>query len=232
MNANNIKKISLCFIIMALITGCAGSRNIPDWNYAAFNRLEDFKQAALEGRTTIAELHFQRAVEEIKKSGDLALLGRAYLNRYAVQTALLESFDDGEFQNIQAVHPDRENAAFLAFLKGFFDRTDSKLLPSPYAAAQKDLLEGNAKHDVHKRVRLLQDLRETPDDLSRLIITGRLVLSGYEEEEILQDAMEIASRRGWKKALLVYLNRLQIFYEGRQEHGKSRIIGERMKLIQ
>ena len=55
MNANNIKKISLCFIIMALITGCAGSRNIPDWNYAAFNRLEDFKQAALEGRTTIAE---------------------------------------------------------------------------------------------------------------------------------------------------------------------------------
>ena len=150
MNANNIKKIALCFIFTALITGCAGSGNVPDWTYAAFNMLEDFKQAALEGRTTIAELHFQRAVEEIKKSGDLVLLGRAYLNRYAVQTALLESFDDGKFQKIQSVHPDRENAAFLSFLKGNFDRTDSKLLPSPYAAAQNDLLEGNAKHDVHE----------------------------------------------------------------------------------
>jgi hypothetical protein len=231
MKAYKIMKIVTCLFLTALITGCAGFQNAPDWTYAAYNRLEDFKQAALEGRTAIAERHFQHAVEEIKKSGDLVLLGRAYLNHYAVQIALLESFEDGEFQKIQAVHPDRENAAFLSFLKGNFHRTDSTLLPPPYAAAQKDILEGREQYDVHQRVRLLRDLREMPDDLSRLIITGRLVLSGYEEEEILKDALEIASRHGWKKVLLIYLNRLQIFYDSRKEHGKARIIGDKINLI-
>ncbi|MDI9569344.1 MAG: hypothetical protein QM278_01200 [Pseudomonadota bacterium] len=232
MNLRLNTKIALCLILTALIAGCAGSGDIPPWTYVAANRLEDFKRAALEGRTAAAERHFQRTVEETKKSGDLALLGRVYLNRYAVQTALLESFDDEAFQKIQAAHPDRGNAAFLSFLKGDFHRTDSGLLPPPYAAVHKVLVEGQAKPDINQRARLLRLLGGTPDDLTRLIIAGRLVLSGHEEEDILQEALGTASRQGWKQALLAYLHRLQILYENRREHEKSRIVGEKIKLLQ
>lgn len=215
------------FFLAALLVlaGCSGSQPVPDWTYAGYNKLEDFKEASLAGRQAVADLHFQRALEEIKKSGDLRLLAMLHLNRYAVQTALLESFDDEDFRKLQALQPDPENAAFHAFLKGDFPRVDRRLLPPQYAATLADVL-------AEKRVLIPRDVRDIPDPLSRLVMTGRLVLSGCENEELLGEALATASRQGWKRALLVYLDRLQRYYEGKQENAKAAQIKERIKLIQ
>jgi len=212
----------LCLLIVA---GCSGAPPAPDWTYASFNKLEDFKRASLEGRTAIAALHFQHAVEELKKSGDLKLMATVYLNRGAVQTALLEPMDDDDFRRLQALQPDPENASFHAFLKGNFPAVDVKYLPAQYTAILADIQAG-------QRTRLAGDVREIIDPLSRLVATGRLTLSGYENEEILSEAVATASRQGWKKALLIYLHRLQLFYETRQELEKANKIIEKIKFIQ
>ena len=65
-----------------------------------------------------------------------------------------------------------------------------------------------------------------------LVMTGILVRHGYETGELLSGAAETASRQGWKRALLVYLGRLQIFYEQRQEGAKADKIRQRILLIQ
>jgi len=215
------------FLLAALLAlaGCGGSQPVPDWTYAGYNKLEDFKAASLAGRQAVADLHFQRALEEIKKSGDLRLLAMLYLNRYAVQTALLEPFDDEDFRRLQALQPVPENAAFHAFLKGDFRREDRRLLPPQYASSFDDLL-------ADKRGLLARDVRDIPDPLSRLVMTGRLVLSGYENEELLGEAVATASRQGWKRALLVYLDRQQRYYEAQQENAKAAQIRERIRLIQ
>ena len=75
-------------------------------------------------------------------------------------------------------------------------------------------------------------MRGISDPLSRLVMTGRLVLSGYEDETMLLSAQETASRQGWKKALLVYLNRLGVYYENRREFEKAKKIKEKIRLIQ
>jgi hypothetical protein len=222
-----IKHLKFCLLLSLVVsvTGCGGSQTIPDWTYTAFDKLEAYKQASLAEKTAVAELHFQSAIAEVKKSGDLVLLARIHLTHYAVQTALLESFDDGEFLKIQAVQSDRSNEAFYAFLKGNFRREDITFLPPQYVVAVKDILDG-------RKSSLADDLRGISDPLSRLVMTGRLVLSGYEDETMLLSAQETASRQGWKKALLVYLNRLGVYYENRREFEKAKKIKEKIRLIQ
>ena len=212
-------------LLMVFLVSCGGSQPIPDWTYASFNQMEDFKRAYLEGKEGIADLHFQRAVEETKKSGDLNLLAKVYLNRYAVQAALLESFRDEAFLKIQSAEPDPANAAFYAFLKGDFSQTDLNLLPPQYIRPVTDTLAA-------KRDSLAADVRNIEDPLSRLVMTGLLVRYGYENEELLTGAVETTSRQGWKKALLVYLSRLQAFYEQRQEGEKASKVKQRILLIQ
>jgi len=212
-------------LLMVFLMSCGSSQPIPDWTYASFNQMEDFKRAYLEGKEGIADLHFQRAVEETKKSGDLNLLAKVYLNRYAVQVALLESFRDEDFLKIQSAEPDPANAAFYAFLKGDFSQTDLNLLPPQYIRTVADIL-------ATKRDSLAADVRNIEDPLSRLVMTGLLVRYGYENEELLTGAVETTSRQGWKKALLVYLNRFQAFYEQRQEGEKASKIKQRILLIQ
>jgi len=49
---------------------------------------------------------------------------------------------------------------------------------------------------------------------------------------LLTGAVETTSRQGWKKALLVYLSRLQAFYEQRQEVEKASKTKQKILLIQ
>jgi len=212
-------------LLMVFLVSCGGSQPIPDWTYASFNQMEDFKKAYLEGKAGVADLHFQRAVEEIKKSGDLNLLAKAYLTRYAVQIALLESFRDDDFLKIQSAEPDPANAGFYAFLKGNFSQADRNLLPPQYVPTVADILAA-------RRDSVAADALKIEDSLSRLVMTGLLVRYGYENVELLNGAVETASRQGWKKALLVYLNRLQAYYEQRQEVEKAYKIKQKILLIQ
>jgi len=214
-------------LLMILLVSCGGSQPIPDWTYVSFNQMEDFKKAYLEGKAGTADLHFQRAVEEIKKSGDLNLLAKVYLNRYAVQVALLESFREDDFMKIQTAEPDPVNAAFYAFLKGNISQTDRNLLPPQYSQTVAEILAAKREDSLAK------DVQKIEDPLSSLVMVGLLVLRyGYENEELLNGAVETASRQGWKKALLVYLNRLQAFYEQRQKGEKADKIKQKILLIQ
>jgi hypothetical protein len=63
-------------------------------------------------------------------------------------------------------------------------------------------------------------------------MTGLLVRYGYENAELLNGAVETASRQGWKKALLVYLERLHAFYMECREGEKADKIKQRILLIQ
>jgi len=224
-NRMPIRGLLPVMLLMIFLMSCGSSQPIPDWTYVSFNQMEDFKNDYLEGKAGIADLHFQRAVEEIKKSGDLNLLAKVYLNRYAVQAALLESFRDDDFLKIQTAEPDPANAAFYAFLKGSFPQTDRNLLPPQYNRTVTDILAA-------KRDSLAADVRNIEDPLSRLVMTGLLVRYGYENEELLTGAVETTSRQGWKKALLVYLNHLQAFYEQRQEVEKASKTKQKILLIQ
>jgi hypothetical protein len=219
-----MKKIAYLTIIGILLFGCGSSKPAPDWKNTSFNQLDNYKKSYLSGRESIAVVYFNRAVEEIKSSGDLEILARAYLTKYAVQVAVLEAFDDREYLRIDTAAPVSKNRNFCNFLKGFFDKVDESLLPRQYGDFLRAFLKGTTA-DV------ASEISRIDDPLSKLITIGLLVQKNKYDERILNIAIDSASHNGWKKALLVYLGKLQSFYDKINEPEKAANIEQRIQIL-
>ena len=208
-----------CLLILA-----CGSKSIPDWQALGAKQLHGFKQAALEGKADLAVQHFRKAVAEVKKSGDLEMLARVYLTRCAVQAALLEPLDDREYLEIAAVLPQPDNQAFFTMLKGDPAGVEIGCLPPRY----QGFLKAWQRNDPSST---RAEIDQMDDPLAVLIATGLLVKAQQYEAETLNQAVEVSSRNGWKKALLTYLDVQQAYYGRSGDHARSELIRRKMDLL-
>ncbi len=196
-----MRRIICLLMFSILLVGCGSSKPKPDWTDASFNQLDNYKKSYLSGKERIAEAYFNKAVDEIKSGGDLDILARAYLTKYACQVAVLEAFDDREYLRIDAVEPVLQNRNFHSFLKGDFNNVDESQLPQQYEGFLRAFKSGK-KDDISK----------IDNPLSKLIVIGLLVKKNRDTETDLKLAIDTASQNGWKKALLAYLGKLLTFY--------------------
>ncbi|MDD5711167.1 MAG: hypothetical protein PHY31_00230 [Smithellaceae bacterium] len=215
-------KSYLPLILLIFVFGCS-SQPIPDWTYASSGQLESFKENFMEGKDQIAQLHFNKALAEIKKSGNLEVIGRAYLTRCAFQIATLEDMDDADFLKVDAIEPDRANGNFWRLLKGAPSEVDAAALPEQYGEVAK-ILKGE-KGDLAKNIASIDD------SVSRLVACGIVVKMHREDEEVLKTAVATASRQGWRKPLLAYMERLQKFYADHAQMEKAENMRQRLELI-
>jgi hypothetical protein len=217
-----MRKILCLFFCLLTLVGC-GPKPIP-WIAAGYQQMENFKTDFLTGRSPIVtDMHFKKAVEEIKKSGDLGRLGKVWLTRMALQVAVLEEIEEGDYPKVEAAQSVPANRNFYLFLKG--DRAaDDALLPSQYRPFLKVLRGGNAPEAGLAVAKI-------DDPLSRLIAAGLTVRRHPENETLLRAAVETASQNGWKRALLAWLKRLGAFYEASGETSKAAAVRRRINLI-
>lgn len=217
----------LCLLsLLLLIGGCGGSRPTPAWLAEGHQQLETFKTDFLTGRAPlITETHFHKAVEEIKKSGDFDLLGKAWLTRMALQVAVLENPEEGEYGKIAAAQAVPANDQFHLFLTGDAARVDGALLSVQYRPLLRALQNGHTS-DAEAAV------AEIEDPLSRLIAAGLAVRRHLENVAILQRAVETASQNGWKRALLAWLKRLATLHEAAGETAKAAAVRQRIGLLE
>jgi hypothetical protein len=216
----------LCLLILFLLLGGCSSKPTPGWIVVGNQQLETFKQHFLTGgQQVLTERHFLKVLEEIKKSGDLDLLGRAWLTRMALEVAVLSEIDEGEFGKIAAAYPVPANGNFYLFLTGDPIAVDGSLLPAQYRSFLK-ALQGGDTAKVEKAVAAMAD-----DPLSQLIAAGLSLRRHPENEAILQTAVSTASRNGWKRALLVWLERLQTFYAAIGDTARATAVRQRIDLI-
>jgi len=218
-----MKKIVFLLIFCFLFPGC-GAKQIPEWKNDSFTHLENFKKSYLIGKGNITELYFNRAVDEISKSGDLDILARAYLIKYAVQIAALETFDDSEYRRIDALQSAPQNRAFYLFLKGSFDTVDEHLLPNQYHSYLRAHRKGKTE-DVTREILKIED------PLSKLIAIGLSVQKSMYDEVTLNAAIDTASYNGWKRVLLAYFNKLQSFYETHNDKERAAQIEQKIQIL-
>jgi hypothetical protein len=220
-----MKRILRLLFLFLLLVGCV-SKPAPGWIAAGSEQLESYKRDFLTGgQPVVTERHFQKAVEEIKKSGDLDLLGRAWLTKMALQAAILGEMEEGEYGKIAAAQTVPTNRNFYLFLTGDPAAVDGELLPGQY----RSFLKAFRDSDVVKTGKEIAAMEEDP--LSQLIAAGLAVRRQLESEAIIQAAVSTASRNGWKRALLAWLERLRIFYEASGEPDKAVAVRQRIDLI-
>lgn len=221
-----MKKI-LCLLFLFLPLGGCASKPTPGWIVAGNQQIETYKRHFLTDRQPlVTERYFQKAVEEIKKSGDLDLLGKAWLTRMALQGAVLGEIEEGEYGKIAAAQPVPANRNFYLFLTGDPAAVDGDLLPVQY----RSFLETLRKGDVAKVEKAIAAMDDAP--LSQLIAAGLAVRRHLENEAILQTAVSAASGNGWKRAFLAWLERLQTFYETSGDTAKAAAVRKRIELIE
>lgn len=212
--------VAICF----LLAGCSASRPVPDWFTAGHSQLEAYQKNYLSGEDNLATLRFKGAVNEIKKSGDLEILARAYLIRMALQRAALAEPEAEDYLKIDALHSLPAHKNYYAFLMGETAQLDKNLLPAQYRGFLDRLRQGEATE-------CLAALDKIKDPLSRMIAIGVLVFKHQESEALLQRAVAVASAQGWKKALLAYLERLKFYHEGKQQKAKALEVELRIRLL-
>jgi len=219
-----MKKLFCLLLLFLLLAGC-GSKPAPAWLAAGHKQLETFKQDFLTGREPrITEIHFRNAVEEIKKSGDADLLGKAWLTRMALQTAVLMEMDAGDYPKTEAAEVVPANRNFFRFLNGNTAAVDISLLPEPYRPFWVAFCNVDA-------VKAAAAITAIDDPFSRLIASGLAVRHRLEAEVILRTAVETASQNGWKRALLAWLERLASFHEAAGDAKKASAIRSRIEMM-
>ena len=212
--------ILLCFLFI----GCA-SKPSPEWLNRSHDQLENYKISYLSGSEKIAAKQFQIATNEIKKSGDMDILSRAYLIRMALQVAALEDITEEDYLRANTLQPSLINHSFYKFLKGDINSVDDDLLPGRYRSFFRVLKR-------HDDAGLLQEIEAIEDPFSQLIATGVVVRLRRDTEVMLKRAEEIASKEGWKKPLIAYMKSLQAYYEGNKLNDQAADIKQRINVIE
>jgi hypothetical protein len=218
-----MKNIIYLLACLFLLAGCS-AKAVPDWIKMGQNQMESYKKYYLQGQDRLAEISFEKSVSEIKSGGDLRLLQIVYLSRYALQVAVLESFDDQDYRKLEAVELHPENIHFHFFLQGAFDRVDEQFLPKQYRPFLRACKNGK-QSDIDFTIAAIED------PLSRLIASGLAVQKQFYHDKTLHAAVQTAAEQGWKKALLVYLNKLRDFYASLNEQKKADVTQQRIDLI-
>ena len=219
-----MKKLFFFLLPLLLLTGC-GAKPAPLWISSGHKQLESFKQDFLTGRdSSITESHFRKAVEEIKKGGDADLLGKAWLTRMALQVAVREELEEGEYLKIESVEPVPANRNFYLLLKGDTGQVDVSLLPEAYRPFWKAFLSRDA-------TKAAASIAAIEDPIPRLIASGLAVSHRLENDAILRTAVETASRNGWKRALSAWLERLQSYYEAAGDVKNASAIRARIDMM-
>lgn len=212
--------ISCCLL---LFLGCT-AKSVPDWKSASFNHLEQYKKYFLSGRDQLATIQFQKAVDEIKNSGNLSLLATAYLTRSALRVAVLEPPQNREYLEILKADPTDDQKDYYLLLEGKFAEIQKNNLPASYQDLAEALEGGNEE-------RITIAVLDIPDDLSRLIAVGLVARYRVENEAVLTSAVDLASRNGWRKPLLIYLARLESYHQRINETDKAEKIRRKIELL-
>jgi hypothetical protein len=218
-----MKKI-LSLLFALLICACGSATPVPDWKDNAYRQLDDYKTSFLTGKEESTEPHFIKARREIAAGNDLSLLTIAYLTKYALHTASLESFDSSEFAKLYRLEPNVSDMAYCHFLKGNFSAVDSKALPVRYGG----VLKAAYAKDLTMAAR---EIAVIDDPLSRLIACGVWVQYLPSDETILQIGISTASTNGWRRPLWAYLHKLQAHYLEKGERNKAIATKERLELL-
>lgn len=178
-------------LLVLLLAACAGKPKAPDWQMNAHGALERYVDAYMTGDSRVETAEFMRARDELARTGDAGLVGRAELTRCALRVASLvfEPCVGFDALRVDAAPAER---AYGDYLDGKALPRDAALLPPVHRAVAAPAADSASMKSIQ-------------DPLSRLVAAGVLFRTGRATPDVLQLAVDTASAQGWRRPLLAWL---------------------------
>jgi hypothetical protein len=213
----------VCAAVAAMFTACASGPPPPDWQANAKSALDQATAAYLVGDSAGEARAFERAREQIARTGRPELMARAELMRCAVHVASLVFEPCAGFEPWRgdAALPERAYADHLAARA--LAREDIERLP-PAQRAVASALAGPAAATA--------DVQSIDDPLARLIAVAVLFQAGKASPATITLAAETASAQGWRRPLLAWLEVLALRAEKSGAADEAQRLRRRMQLVQ
>ena len=182
-------KLTAVLAVAGLLTACASGPVPPDWQLDAQGAMQRSVAAYLEGDSRVEMAELARARSQLSRTGRADLLANAELLHCAAHVASLVFQPCAGFE---ALRPDATPAqrAYADYLRGQASAQDVPLLPE----AQRIVASGN-----------VGALKDIADPLSQLLAAGVLLQSGRASPAVIEQAINTASRQGWRRPLLAWL---------------------------
>ena len=177
-----------------LLAACSSVPPSPDWQLNARTASDQAMAAYLRGDRRAAQADFDRAINEVARTGRADLLARAELLRCAARVASLEFGPCDGFERLRADTAAPE-LAYADYLAGRLLPAQAGLLPAAQQAVAAAADAGAAA----------TALPQIADPASRLVAAGVLLQTGRASPAVFTQAVDIASAMGGRRPLLAWL---------------------------
>ncbi len=189
---------ALLLTTTALLSACSNTPPTPDWQLNSLGAAERATAAYLSGNTKVEALEFAKARDEAARTAQPSQVARIELLRCATRVAALVLEPCAAYDKLRA-DTTAADKAYADYLSGQFGPADISLLPPaqrPAATAALGLQAEAAASAV----------QAIADPLSRLVAAGVLFKGGLASPQVIATAVDTASRQGWRRPLLAWLN--------------------------
>lgn len=175
-------------LLSLLLAGCSSAPAVPDWQMDAHDAAGRAVQAYLSGDDRVAQSEWQRAREQVARTGRPDLMARLELLRCAAQVASLQWDGCDAFEALRQ-DVDTGERAYADYLGGHIPPAWIPLLPEAQRAAAADI----------------GAVSTVAQPLAQLVAAGAALRAGRATPQVLAVATETASAQGWRRPLLAWL---------------------------
>ncbi|HET9645793.1 MAG TPA: hypothetical protein VFP68_21115 [Burkholderiaceae bacterium] len=218
-----LRRIPGPIALATLLAACAAGPPPPDWQANAKSAIDRSVSAWLMGDTRVEAQEFERAREQVGRTGRPELVARVELMRCAARTATLSFGPCPGFERLRADASPAESA-YADYLAGKpLSREGIERLPP----AQRPVAQSLAGPDM--RVPSVQTI---DDPLSRLIAIAVLFQAGRADPFIIEQAVETASNEGWRRPLMAWLEVQALRAERAGDVAEAQRLRRRIDLVQ
>ncbi|MBQ0130718.1 MAG: hypothetical protein KBT18_00670 [Comamonas sp.] len=182
------------FIGSLALAACTRQPAPVAWELAAQSASDRAVAAYLKGQTRVAELQWAEAFDEVAATGQPSTMARMALLQCAAQWAALEATHCQRYQRYAAGAAPAEQA-YALYLQAKHSAADVPLLPAAQQAVALQLLSAPGE---------IQALPPAPA-LSQLTAAGVALRAGRLSPDAVQQAVQVASAQGWRRAAMAWL---------------------------
>jgi hypothetical protein len=186
-----MKKIFL-LLIFIFIFSCS-SQPAPAWQQESFVNMNNFISNFMEGNGKFADSYYKRLVESLQMTTDPDEIVKAHLIRCSLDYSLMNYRTCIEAEPLLDILRKNENTVYYNFIS-----SKNSDIPSKY----KEIEKHTSPCDTAK---LNKAVKKLDEPLSKLIASSFAVKSDCYDENTLLNAVETASKEGWKKAAVSYI---------------------------